>query len=121
MSASIYREMFDQAAGESNHGLLAASAACIPEHLGSFDIVSVTAETNTLPDPLAPNIWLRLTMKTDGGDRVITATSKINQSANTTITFNDVDDTILLHSVTYAAGATGFRWSVVSNDGCTLG
>jgi predicted RecA/RadA family phage recombinase len=84
---------------------------------GSVDIVTTGAQTRTLAAPTYVGQLLEISMKTDGGDCVITCATTINQTGNTTITLNDAGDAVLL--VGKANGANK-RWSVVSNDGAAL-
>jgi len=84
---------------------------------GKCDIVTEGAETRTLAAPTYIGQLLLLSLKTDGGDCVITCATTVNQTGNNTITMDDAGDAILL--VAKANGADK-RWSVVSNDGCTL-
>lgn len=84
---------------------------------GKCDLVTTGAETRTLAAPTYIGQLLLLSLKTDGGDCVITCATTVNQTGNNTITLGDAGDAILL-----AAKANGSdkRWSVVSNDGCAL-
>jgi predicted RecA/RadA family phage recombinase len=84
---------------------------------GKCDIVTTGAQTRTLAAPTYIGQLLLLSMKTDGGNCVITCATTVNQTGNNTITMDDAGDAILL--VAKANGANK-RWSVVSNDGCTL-
>ena len=84
---------------------------------GHVDIVTAAAETRTLAAPSFVGQELILSMKTDGGDCVITVATTINQTGNNTITLNDAGDAVLL--VAKASG-TNKRWSVAYNDGASL-
>jgi len=84
---------------------------------GHVEIVTATAETRTLAAPSNVGQLLLISLKTDGGNCVITCATTVNQTGNNTITLDDAGDAILL--VAKASG-TNKRWSVVSNDGCTL-
>ncbi len=84
---------------------------------GKCDLVTAGAETRTLAAPTYVGQMLLLSLKTDGGDCVITCATTINQTGNNTIMMDDAGDALLL--VAKANGANK-RWSVVSNDGCTL-
>ena len=79
--------------------------------------MTTAAQTRTLAAPTYVGQQLLLSMKTDGGNCVITCATTVNQTGNNTITMDDAGDAILL--VAKANGANK-RWSVVSNDGCTL-
>jgi predicted RecA/RadA family phage recombinase len=84
---------------------------------GHVDLVTAAAETRTLAAPTYVGQLLLISLKTDGGDCVITCATTVNQTGNNTITLGDAGDAILL--VAKANGANK-RWSVVSNDGCAL-
>jgi len=84
---------------------------------GKCDLVTTGAQTRTLAAPTYIGQLLLLSLKTDGGNCVITCATTVNQTGNNTITMDDAGDAILL--VGKANGANK-RWSVVSNDGCTL-
>lgn len=84
---------------------------------GHCDIVTAGAETRTIAAPSFVGQELLLSMKTDGGDCVITVATTVNQTGNNTITLNDAGDAVLL--VAKASGANK-RWSVAFNDGASL-
>jgi predicted RecA/RadA family phage recombinase len=84
---------------------------------GHVDIVTAAAETRTLAAPSFNGQELLISLKTDGGNCVITCATTVNQTGNNTITLDDAGDAILL--VAKQNGADK-RWSVVSNDGCSL-
>jgi len=84
---------------------------------GHVDIVTTGAQTRTLAAPTVIGQLLEISMKTDGGDCVITCATTINQAGNTTITLNDAGDAVLLMA---KANGANIRWSVVSNDGAAL-
>ena len=84
---------------------------------GYVDLVTAAAETRTLAAPSFKGQQLLLSMKTDGGDCVVTVATTVNQTGNNTITFNDAGDAVLLVAKTNGAN---IRWSVVSNDGAAL-
>jgi predicted RecA/RadA family phage recombinase len=84
---------------------------------GHVDIVTAGAETRTLAAPTDVGQVLLLSMKTDGGDCVIAVATTVNQTGNNRITLNDAGDAILLAA---KANGANIRWSVVSNDGCSL-
>ena len=84
---------------------------------GYVDIVTAAAETRTIAAPTFKGQQLLLSMKTDGGDCVVTCATTVNQTGNNTITFNDAGDAVLLVAKTSGAN---IRWSVVSNDGAAL-
>jgi predicted RecA/RadA family phage recombinase len=84
---------------------------------GHVDIVTAAAETRTLAAPSFVGQELILSLKTDGGDCVITVATTVNQTGNNTITLNDAGDAVLLVA---KANGTNKRWSVASNDGASL-
>jgi hypothetical protein len=75
------------------------------------------AETRALPAPIALGQELTITMDTDGGDCVVTASHAVNQAGNTILTFDNVGETIRLVAISIAGA---FRWRVVANDGVGL-
>jgi len=81
-----------------------------------MELVSTAAggETRTLKAPSKAGILATLRMKTDGGDIVITAAAGWNVTGNTTCTFADVGDQVVLLSV---SAATGYRWEILVNTG----
>lgn len=84
---------------------------------GSCQLVTAGAETRTLANPTTVGQTLALSMKTDGGDCVVTAAAGVNQTGNTVLTFNDAGDVIVLVGIESGANK---RWRVLSNDGVTL-
>lgn len=87
--------------------------------LGIVQLVTAAAETRTLPDPLKAGIRLALTLMTDGGDCVVTASTAVNATGNNTLTFAEAGDVVDLLSI--PDGASGsFMWRVVGNDGVAL-
>ena len=85
---------------------------------GVVELVTAAAETRKLADPERSGLMLTLTLKTDGGDCVVTADTALNQSGNTIMTFGDAGDTVLLQSI--PDGATGYKWKIIGNDGVAL-
>ncbi|MCX5683142.1 MAG: DUF2190 family protein, partial [Planctomycetota bacterium] len=84
---------------------------------GHCDLVTTGAQTRTLAAPTYLGQMLLVSLKTDGGNCVITCATTVNQTGNNTITLDDAGDAILLVA---KANGTNKRWSVVSNDGCSL-
>lgn len=84
---------------------------------GSVQIVTAGAETRTLAVPTFVGQQLAISMKTDGGDCVITVAAAINQTGNNTITLNDAADFILLTAI---QSGSNYRWKVTANDGASL-
>ena len=84
---------------------------------GHCDLVTTGAQTRTLAAPTYLGQLLLVSLKTDGGNCVVTCATTVNQTGNNTITLDDAGDAVLL-----AAKANGAnkRWSVVSNDGAAL-
>lgn len=94
------------------------NAGAIPvTNTGSVQIVSAGAETRTLAVPTKVGQQLAISMKTDGGDCVITVAAAINQTGNNTITLNDAADFILLTAI---QSGSNYRWKVTANDGASL-
>lgn len=85
---------------------------------GYLAITQNGSETNTLADPSYPGQVLVIYVDTDtSGARVVTAASRINQAANTVMTFTDVGDFIELRAITIGGAA---KWQVTHNDGVAL-
>ena len=91
-----------------------------PQALTSTGAVNLTTAVTTLASTGAYAITLAaggvgqikiITMITDGGD--VTLTPAAFAGSNTTVTFNDVGDTITLIYI-------GSAWCVIGNNGCTL-
>ena len=91
-----------------------------PQALTSTGAVNLTTPVTTLASTGAYAATLAagsvgqikiITMITDGGD--VTLTPAAFAGSNTTITFNDVGDTVMLMYVNSA-------WVVLGNNGCTL-
>lgn len=91
-------------------------AGAIPVNQGDgyVELVTAGAETRTLAAPAYIGQRLLITMKTDGGDGVLTVASTVNQTGNNTLTFADANDTIEL------VGRANSKWSVGFNDGVAL-
>ena len=75
-------------------------------------IVSTGANALTLADGEVEGQLKIIVMKTDGGDATLTPAHLV-AAANTTITFNDVGDSVILYW-------NGVAWNILSNQGCTL-
>ena len=85
---------------------------------GVCAITTAGAETRTLAIPSFVGQRITLCLNVDGGDCVITVASAINQAGYTTITLNDIGDTVDLVGIL----RSGVRaWRVLVNDGATLG
>jgi predicted RecA/RadA family phage recombinase len=84
---------------------------------GSVSLVTEGAETRTLAAPTFVGQELALTLKTDGGDCVITASAAVNQTGNTTLTGADAGDNVVLVGVELGAAKV---WRIVCNDGWAL-
>jgi predicted RecA/RadA family phage recombinase len=120
--ATVRVRLYGQAASSTNPlsaGIAdpGASGAIPVTASGHCEIVTAAAETRTLAAPTFNGQQLLLSMKTDGGDCVITCATTVNQTGNNTITLNDAGDALLLVA---KQNGTNLRWSVVSNDGATL-
>jgi hypothetical protein len=85
---------------------------------GFVPLVTGGAETRTIAAPSFVGQELELFLKTDGGDCVITVATGVNQTGNTTITFNDAGDVVVLRAIQSGAN---LRWRVLLNDTCALG
>lgn len=92
-------------------------AGAIPVTLsGSCQLVSIAGETRTIADPTIVGQVISISLKTDGGDVVLTVASPYNQAGDTTITFDDVGDSVTLIAVQDGAD---IEWRVLGSDGTT--
>ncbi|KKL18423.1 hypothetical protein LCGC14_2475640 [marine sediment metagenome] len=87
-------------------------------HPGFCELTTAGAETRTLPDPAFRGQIIDFTFIVDVSDCVITASSPINQSANTQMTFADIGDHLRL--IGFWNATDGWEWRVVANDGVSL-
>lgn len=111
MTASIFRDL--HGAGNSpavTSDLSTTNAGAISLETPTTRLSTAGAETRTLAAGVEGQLKA-LVMTVDGGDCVVTLTG--NPAASDTITFNDVDDNVLL---LYTAS----RWIIVCNNGCTV-
>lgn len=84
---------------------------------GYCPLVTAGAETRTIADPSAVGMILMLSLKTDGGDCVITFASPINQSPKSIATFNTVGESMMLMSV---EDGSDIEWRECYNDDVVL-
>lgn len=78
-------------------------------------LVTTAADALTLAAPTKPGFVKVIKMTTDGGDGTLASTNIVGQSSGTTsITFNDVDDTLVLIS-----DAASGKWIVLKEHGVT--
>lgn len=86
----------------------------VSQDLQICEMVSAAAETRTLANPTKQGIRFTLRLLTDGGDCAVAAAAGLNQSGNTTATFEDASDMLVMISV---KTSTGFRWDILHNVG----
>ncbi len=84
---------------------------------GYCPLVTSGAEARSLADASFAGQILTLSLKTDGGDALITAASPINAAGNNECTMADVGDVLVLIAVEDGADV---EWRVLSSDGCAL-
>ena len=84
---------------------------------GYCPIVTGGAETRTVADASFVGQMLLLSLKTDGGDAVVTFASPVNQAGNNTATFADVGDSQMLIGV---EDGSDIEWREFQNDGAGL-
>lgn len=84
---------------------------------GIVNLTTAGAETRTLANPPTYGMRMILGFASDGGDCVITAAAGVNQAGNTSLTFADTGDILVLESINTSGGT---RWRVVANDGVAL-
>lgn len=77
------------------------------------EMVSAAAETRTLAAPSKSGIRAAIRLKTDGGDVVVTHANGFNHAGETTATFGDASDIIILQSVETTTPGT-FRWQIAT-------
>ena len=82
---------------------------------GLCELTSAGVETRTLPDPTFRGQRLILSFISDGGTITMTASSPVNQTGNTTITWDDIGEYLELIG-TYNA-TDGWEWRVTASDG----
>jgi hypothetical protein len=84
--------------------------------------IGTTAETNTLAAPLksGDRVTIMAVSVGSGGSRVVTVASAYDAAGSTTLTFDAVDERVVLESVEVGtAGSPSFEWRVVSFEGVT--
>ena len=108
---TIHQDLTNVIADPNNGGAIPVTDS------GSVQIVTTGAQTRTLAAPSNVGQMLSISMKTDGGDCVITVADPHIDGTNNTITLNDVGDRVLL--VGGISGA-GFVWRLGFNVGATL-
>lgn len=81
-----------------------------PRTWGICPLVSATAETRTLADPAYAGQLLLMYLKTDGGDITMTASSGVNPTGNTTITWDTAGECLLLMAV---ESGSSLVWRIV--------
>ena len=84
---------------------------------GLVALTSAGAETRTLAIPSVIGSKLVLSFDVDVGDIVLTVASAANQAGNTSLTFADAGDVIVLESI-QVAGV--LAWRITANDGVAL-
>jgi hypothetical protein len=90
-------------------------AGAISTTVAETAIVSTGADALTLAAATVPGLIKTIAMRTDGGDATLASTNILGQSAgSTSITFNDVGDTLVLMS----CAETG-KWLVLKEVGVT--
>lgn len=74
-----------------------------------------SGETRIAPQPEKAGMLLVIGLQTDGGgDCVLTVTEGWNQAADTTLTFGDAGDWLMLHSV---LSGSSYYWRVLRSEG----
>ena len=81
-------------------------------------ITSSSGETRTLARPIRVGNLVTLVLKTDGGgDVTLTVTGGYNQADATSVTFGDVGDTVMFHSIEEDGV---YYWRVLQYEGTGL-
>lgn len=81
---------------------------------GYCPLVTAGAETRTLAIPTVAGQMIKLEMKTDQGNCVVTVAQAIDQLGTTVLTFDDAGDMVVLVAI-YVG--TALRWRVLAVDG----
>ena len=90
-------------------------AGAISTTVAETALVTTAADALTLAAATVPGLIKTIAMRTDGGDGTLASTNIVGQSAgSTSITFNDVGDTLVLLS----CAETG-KWVVLKESGVT--
>lgn len=112
---SVATEPYEEA--NANWNLLdPGNAGYLPHSfVGLVHLVTAAAETRTAPNPSKAGLWMKLCMKTDGGDCVVTFSSAYDEAGDTTITFTDPGQFAEFTSYEVSAGV--FAWRIGSYDG----
>lgn len=84
---------------------------------GHVLLVTGGAETRTMAIPSVTGTEIHLSLKTDGGDCVVTVAGPVNVAGNNTLTFDNESEHILLRAID--ANGT-LEWCVIANDGVGL-
>ena len=77
-------------------------------------VVTATAESRTLDQAIRPGILAAICLKTDGGNLTLTVTGGYNRDADTSITFADAGDYVILYSVDIGGS---YYWRVIAQEG----
>ena len=85
----------------------------VREDLQICEMVSTTAETRTLANPVKSGIRFVLRLMTDGGDIVVNCSNGFNNAGENKATFNDASDLLSLLSVETAVKGV-FRWQIMT-------
>lgn len=85
-----------------------------PTAWGCCALVSAGAETRTLSNPAYLGQLLQLYFKTDGGTITLTVTDGYNADDDTSFTFDDAGDMLVLMAVEVGAN---LRWRVIGGSG----
>jgi hypothetical protein len=100
---STYHEMLDPGA---------SGTITVDRQFAYVPLASAAAETRTLARPTRHGIYCYLNFTTDGGDITLTVTGGINEDGDTTFTFSDAGQFLLLVS---ASDGTTYYWRKVSD------
>ncbi len=112
MTADLLKADFDQGDPGDAGSITATGNWTVVE------LVTTGAETRTLKDPVKSGQVIILTLKTDGGNCVVTAETACNTTGNNTITIGDAGDVVVLTSI--PNGTSGYKWIITANDTAAL-
>lgn len=80
-------------------------------------VATAGTETRTLDQPRFPGILAAVALETDGGDMTLTVTGGYNHDGNTSITFDDAGDFIVVYSIDVGGS---FYWRVIGQEGTNV-
>lgn len=87
----------------------ASGTFAVDKSLAVCNLVSLTAESRTMPNPKKAGVILTLYMYTDGGDITVTFSTAFTENGATTFVFSDVGQWLRLQSFKVSSGVYVWR------------